>query len=323
MSLISYKSKKEKKENEKFFQKRLKLKIPKFLDPISYHRITGDFIIMDKLNQSNFDEIIYPYSLLLNFKFIKQIHIRKNGVVFEYDYLDLNFTPPNTNLLQSRLESLNNKKYYEFSKILYEFNKYDFQKMKLADQQTKQKEKVKVNDILQAFDLIFFDYKNEKMFVMGNELLNISDYNVRFLGLSSNIIPYICNENDPNFFKESFIKSFNNFICYSGIYSYIDTISQSMINTMYKYDGISEKIYYQCFQTILGLHYSKMKVIEKLLPNENLFVFAMLIQNTLEEEIFFNKLLFCKAKNYFNDNQNYEKKKFEDLGMLLTMYYKK
>ena len=75
--------------------------VSRFLDPYQNYHLFGDIVLPNKIWQSP-NEPIYPLDLILNFKIIKQIHVRENGLIFELDEIDEN-SLTSIGFLQERL----------------------------------------------------------------------------------------------------------------------------------------------------------------------------------------------------------------------------
>ena len=71
------KMKKEQKDSKK-------LPVIRFLDPYSSYSLYGDIILPNKF-WHNRDETVYPMELFLDYKTIRQIHFRENGIIFELE----------------------------------------------------------------------------------------------------------------------------------------------------------------------------------------------------------------------------------------------
>ena len=209
-------SKKKKKENAKNLIKarklqKLKFLILKYLDPIQTHRFYGDFIIPDKLWQFS-ESGIYRFRLYHDHKVIRQLHVRNNGIILEFeDYFEKGLSPKE--LIQSRLNSLGDRTAYEFAEFL---TKYEEMFVKLKEEEEKVKEesteyskkkhlKLSEEKAFQWIDTLFENNKENIVFVRGSKIVNGNDYRTKYLAYNSKLLEWITPE--INVFNNDFIDS--------------------------------------------------------------------------------------------------------------------
>ena len=216
MNALNPFTKKKQKQIDKNSKKLEKYKflILKYLDPIQTHRFYGDFIIPDKLWQFS-NSGIYRFKLEQDHKVIRQLHVRTNGIVLEFeDYLENNISP--RELIQNRLASLGDKTAYEFSQFLTIYEqmfisiKNDETNLKKEEptEQTFKEEakKKKKNEIGQSFDWIDKTFENNQenvVFIRGSKVLGGKDYRTKFLAFNNKLLEWLTAE--VNVFNNDFI----------------------------------------------------------------------------------------------------------------------
>ena len=131
------KAKKTKKKTRKL--KKLKLIILKYFDPIKSHRFYGDFVIPDKLWKYE-EESLYSFTLYREYKVVRELHIRKHGIIIEFEDFDVHNLSP-IGLIQSRLMSLGDASARELAEFLEKCENL-FKK-----KEEKKEESIKTNEI--------------------------------------------------------------------------------------------------------------------------------------------------------------------------------
>lgn len=224
-------------------QKKKRLIIPayiqKFIDPINYHRLFRDFVVPDKiLNLSN--EKVFPFTLLHKFKFLKQLHIRKKGILLDFEDFNEN-SVSSIPLLKSRMLSLGDSKAADFALLLDEFDETSKSNYVVIDDDEDGKEKFKSNfndkekknflknyfnegsEIINWIDEIF-ENSNELLIIRGNKLLLNDDRRWKYLGMNQNLLSLISNENEEsiNYFSKEFIQNCLEILAFENIFTYLE-----------------------------------------------------------------------------------------------------
>ena len=114
-------SKPSKKFNKVFSKEQLQkfnnFKVPLiiFINPMPSHRIYRDYIIPH--SDCNEDHPIYLFKELMSYKFLSQILVRENGIIFQMTDKSIDFITP-LGLLQAELNSLGNRSAHELAQVL-------------------------------------------------------------------------------------------------------------------------------------------------------------------------------------------------------------
>ena len=324
-----------KKELEKRAQK-IKLVLNKFMDPFLPHRIVGDFIIPDKLSpfQNNY---LYSYKLDLTHKQLSQIHVRNNGVIFEYEENDPYFIPP-MELVKARLESLGNNQAYELSKYLVQYQKlYDESKTKTEHINVKFEEKsnVKVEGfpdpafqnlqknkknnneaIFKWIDEQLLTHKDDVMFCRGNRVISENDFRMCFMCFNFKFLEWILSQKDINFFEDSILEEISNCFVFRNVESYMEEITNFIKGKIFNLSKAGGYDYYLDIKTLIGVFTLKWNFYFNYFANENKSVFCFVHP----KEIHKKEIIESVA------NKRVEKEKKSkrgcDWGQLVYLYYK-
>lgn len=189
--------KKKQKDQDKLIKK--KIIIFKFLDPYPSHRLYGDMIFTDCL--INPKCTVYTMELYRDFKAFRQIHLRKNGIVFELEDFDEDHIS-NTKMIKYRLESLGNKDAYLLADLMQKYHDF-FCINKEKNPRKKKDPYMQNNQILEWIDSILLEHENDVVFMRGSFLLNERDFRTRYLVFNSKLLEWLTLED--NVFSELFI----------------------------------------------------------------------------------------------------------------------
>ena len=299
------------KQNFKYFPLLNSIHLTNFL------RIYGDFIIPDDINAKK-SELFHPMSLLRKFKFIKQIHVRKNGLIIEYEYLAPISSFPIEGL-SARFDSLGNPYFSDFSSALKEFHQFDLKQEKI-----KSDERLEGEPILRYFDDIFIKYKHDRIFCVGNEIVSKTDFTIKYLALNNSMIDYVTIDDEIDYFSSEFTTACENLITYIGSEKYINRIMEYFYNIMNKINVNCEIIFPQIFKTFAGLHFSSMRIQESFFPKEKLMTFTCILEKSEKEFLFYNSILKAKMlKNQMVNEHDSAKKKIKRHNEFIKLYYHK
>lgn len=223
-------------------QKKKRLIVPayiqKFIDPINYHRLFRDFVVPDKILNSSSKEI-FPFTLLHQFKFLKQLHIRKKGLLLDFEDFNEN-SLASIPLLKSRMLSLGDSKAADFAFLLDEFEEKSKSNLVIIDDDEDLKEKFKSNfnekekknfiknyfnegsEIMEWVDDLF-ENCNELLIIRGNKFLSNDDRRWKYLGMNQNLLNLISIETDGNinYFSKEFINKCLEILAFENIFTYL------------------------------------------------------------------------------------------------------
>ena len=197
---VPSKSKKTKKTNIKKEQakKTRKLFIYRAFGVYQIHRLYGDMVFTDKLFDIG-ENPIYPYELFGKSKIMRQIHIRKHGVLLEFEDYDEKFVS-SVEFIKTRMMTLGNKDAKDFCKVLDEFQEYFLRK---KSPPTELKYEAKLQSTFALVDEIFEKHKEDVVALRGSKFIAPNDFRMRFLGFNSKILEWINEE--KNYFSEDFL----------------------------------------------------------------------------------------------------------------------
>lgn len=190
---------KSRKKNQKKALQKKKIIVFKFIDPYPSHRLYGDMIFTDRL--INPKCTIYTMELYRDFKAFRQIHLRKNGIVFELEDFDEDHIS-NTNMIKYRLESLGNKDAFLLADLMQKYHDF-FCINKEKNPRKKKDPSMENNKILNWIDSILLNSESDVVFMRGSQLLNERDFRTRYLVFNFKLIEWLTLED--NVFSESFI----------------------------------------------------------------------------------------------------------------------
>jgi hypothetical protein len=282
----------------------------------NFVRICGDFIISDDLHMKKYD-LVHPMALIRQFKYIKQIHIRKNGIILEYDYIAEIIDFP-IECISNAFDSLGIPFYNHFSNALREFHQFDLKQEKIKN------EKIDEEPTLKYFDNIFLKHKNDRIICIGDEIMSKSDFSIKYYGFNNNMVNYISIDDDINYFSKEFISACEDLLTFLGSENYLFRIMEYFYNVMNKINSKNDINFPQMFKTFAGLHLSSMRIEEFFFSKENLMTFVLILENSEKEILFYNNILRAKSlKNQQVFGQDCAKKKIERHNELFRLYYHK
>ena len=234
---LHMKQKAQKEEEKK--QMKIKMALHKFLDPFLPHRIVGDFIIPDKLSPYQGD-YLYSYKLDLTHKQLHQIHLRKHGVILEYEENDPYFIPP-MEMVQARLESLGNLQAYELSKYIVEYQNKMIVKteaqanFKMEDQGNSQKIEKKGNNekVFSWMDSQMEQHQEDLVFMRGNKVISQNDFRMCFMGFNFKFLEWVVSKNDLTVLDDSMLEEIAQCFVFRNVESYLGEIGNFIKNKIF------------------------------------------------------------------------------------------
>jgi len=162
------------------------------------HRLYGDMVFTDQLFDLNKNRI-YTFQLYCQNKTIRQIHIRKNGVLLELEDFDEGHISC-IDFIKSRMFSLGNKDAFEFCEILDHYKAFFLNEKEKAPSGFQLQKKFSTLDWI---DEIFHNHKEDVLFLRGSKFINSKDFRTHYLGFNFNLLEWITEE--TNYFSEDFI----------------------------------------------------------------------------------------------------------------------
>ena len=274
------------------------------------HRLYGDMIFTDQL--FDFRQYpIYTFQLYTNNKMIRQIHVRKHGILLEFeDYNDKHVA--SLEFIKYRMISLGNKDAIDFCQILDNYK--DFFLKKNTPYKDNEKE---LNSTLEWADHIFEKHKQDLVFLRGSKFISSNDFRTNYLGYNSNLLEWITNE--PNYFSQDFISDCLKIFPLKSHNDFFDVMRVVMDQT-----NIIQNKY---INTILGEIVKKLTVKMVVMPNQREFVHYFVHPKEDFDPIFLEDLQKFKCKNVKN-NQQIQKKEFDKKNTalycdLMKTYYLK
>ena len=187
---LSSKKREEKLNSKEKIQKLNYLKIPLtfYLDPIPCHRIYRDYMIPDYTFSSG--NLIYLFEEYLHYKTLCNVHIRENGLVFQFADNDPEFITP-LGLLKSRLNSLGNASAHDMAEFLPLYYSYfqaienDLAYQKDEPGQNQAQPKLKTNEPVLADSST-----NAKLLKIIDDLFSENEGMIQFVSVSQMLKGY-------------------------------------------------------------------------------------------------------------------------------------
>ena len=262
---------KNKKIESNFFlkneDKHESLPIYRLLDPYQYYKLHGDIVLPNEIWQGK-NETIYPLELHREYKFIRQIHFRQHGIIFELDEFDENYITPIL-FLKNRLESLGDKNAHSLSIILENYLEF-FKKLNNSSNEN-ELTKVPSNCNLEpkVFDWIdgIFELNKENiLFLKGNKIKENKDFSAKYLCYNFQLLEWLTNES--NIFSEEFITDCFRFTSINGLEGFTAILKN--VVQIYK-NNIKQTVVARSFNTIIGKINILMKFETFSFPLQGLF----------------------------------------------------
>ena len=309
------KNNKNKKKMKKTLNlKQLKLFIQKFIDPIQTHRFYGDFVIPDKLWK--FDEDgLYSFLLYRDYKKIRQVHIRDNGIILEMEDYNENSISC-LGLIQTRLMSLGNKNARELANFL-EVYEHIFTKTKETTENKEIIEKspkplnapLNYEESLQWMDKVFNEYQDDALFIRGNRFFG-SDFRTKYLAYNKKMLDWLTKQ--TNYFSSTFIEDCLKIFKFKNFEDFTNIIKSSVLKQSFP----------KFLNTIAGVLTINVEVVKHFIMNEKMFFHLIVYPKKEHDEKFLKQIR--KIQGYEEEklkliNQN-DSLNYSDL---IKLYYLK
>jgi len=304
------------KQREKKAEK-IKMVLHKIMDPFLPHRIVGDFIIPDKLSPYQGD-YLYSYQLDLTHKILNQIHIRKHGVILEYEENDPYFVPP-IELVQARLQSLGNKQAYELSKYVVEYQKKMEVKseanshIKLEDVTTLQT-KTNNENIFKWMDSQLTEHQDDLVFMRGNNVISQNDFRMCFMGFNFKFLEWVVSSNDLTFLDDSMLEEISQSFVFRNVESYMDEIASFLKNKLFNLNSGHD--FLLDIKTVIGVFSLKMDFSFKYFAEEHKTVFCFVHPKEIHKKEIVEEVQKKRAEKLNKSKRGC------DWGKLISIYYK-
>ena len=307
------KMKKEQKDSKK-------LPVIRFLDPYSSYSLYGDIILPNKF-WHNRDETVYPMELFLDYKTIRQIHFRENGIIFELEDFNENELS-SIKFLQERLRSLGDQYASDLANFLEFYNEY-FQNDNIPvhwNSFGKKLEKSHDVSLFEWIDNVFDSNKENLVFMRGNKIINKKDFRAKLLCFNFEIIGWITKE--KNIFSEKFIKDCFRMGYYADFQAFINLFKHFCFPTVI--DETKGKHFTRSINTILGKVDIAVKFFSIFLPKKDFsFHYWIHSKEDFDEKVIERIKLMENSDIQSIENMNFEKKKNEisNYSNLIKSYY--
>lgn len=237
-----------------------------FIDPYQTYRMAGDLIISNKLFHKTSDPI-YTLELYLNYKAIRQIHKRENGIIFELeDYAEKELA--NVGLLSSRMASLGNKMAIEVSNFLLSYSEYmtshdNFAPPKETSDNEEQTSSSKPFDWI---DSIFQNHVEDFVFLRGSKLITNRDSRIKLLCFNNKLLQCITKED--NFFSNEFLSNCFHIFELENMEEFSKLLQSNVIG---KEEKNKPKVVMKKFNTLIGKIELGVEVNTYFMPKEKIF----------------------------------------------------
>ena len=303
------KSKKNQKNKFKEFIAR-KQKIHRAFGLYQIHRLYGDIIFTDQL----FDVVsnpIYPFQLYAKSKFIRQIHIRNHGVLFEFEEYDEKHIS-SIEFIKSRMMTLGNKDAKEFCNVLDRFQEF-FMEKEVKKSPIPPDSDTKIQSSLALVDEIFEKHQEDVVIIKGSHFISQKDFRTKFLCFNSKSLEMISDE--TNYFSEDFISD-----CMKTfpVKRYTETID--IMNLMIGKSKIETKSK-KTMNTVLGEIDTNASIKIAFFPIENQCFLCVVIPKEEFDSDFMERLEEFKLQNKCQNNKEECEQKTSKLYCKLLKFY--
>lgn len=174
----------------------------RYLEPYPSYKLFGDIVLPNSIWQEE-GRPIYPLELFLEYKAVRQIHVRENGLVFELEDYNENEVA-SIPFLQLRLKSLGDKTASELADFLELYQQYFQAEDGPGPERTEGCMDQSNQQPLEFLDDLFNANDENLVFAKGNRMLGKRDYRVVYLGFSTKLIEWVTRE--KNVFSDVFIR---------------------------------------------------------------------------------------------------------------------
>ena len=303
--------------------KRPVVPIFRFLDPYASYILHGD-IILPNTFWHNKDQTVYPLELFLDYKVIRQIHFRKNGIIFELEAFNENELS-SIKLLQERLKSLGDKHANDLAGFLEIYNDY-FENnnvpMQLNIYGKPLEGKADDESVFDFVDQVFDSNTENVIFMKGNKIINKKDFRAQFLCYNFKLLEWITRE--KNFFSDKFIRDCFRMGYFADFKKFVDLLRDFCFPTIIQES--KGKFLRTSIHTIVGKVSIPVQFYSILLPKKNVYFRYWIHSKENHDPAIVNKL---KIVANFDENMSTtltpEEKNQQEVGAyshLMRSYYK-
>lgn len=312
-------SPKEKKKKEQKNWK--KLPVIRFIDPYSSYNLYGDIVLPTKF-WHNKEETVYPLELFLDYKTIRQIHFRENGIIFELEDFNENELS-SIKFLQERLRSLGDQHAWDLANFLEFYSEYfenDNIPVHWNSYCKKPGKKHEESTIFDCIDKVFDSNKENLVFMRGNKNVGKKDFRSTLLCFNFKIISWLTKE--KNIFSAKFIKDCFRLSYYADFQSFINIFKNFCFPTII--DETKGKLLTRSLNTLVGKINMSVKFFSIYLPKSNFsFQYWVHSKENFDEKVI-EKLKMMENSDFpSTENVDFEKKKKDvsNYSDLIKSYY--
>ena len=308
----SSKSKKLQKERVKevLALQRFKPIIYKVFGVYQTHRLYGDLVFSDQLFDLGKDSVFYIFQPYSTSKMMRQIHVRKHGIVLEFEDFEENYVS-SLDFIKSRMYSLGNKDAIEFCDILDQYKNFF-----LNEKRPPPKNPIEVKFVpnLECVDELFEKHKEDVLFLRGSKFINPKDFRTNYLGFNSKLLEWITTER--NVYSQGFISDCVKIFPMKSHNDFFD-VMKVVIGTI---DGYKRKL----INTVMGEIEKTVVVKMTLLPKSQQFFHYLIHPKEDFDPIFLDKLKqFRLKKEEKNEKKEIDRNKSILYAELMKTYYRK
>ena len=224
--LLKLKTKEKQEKKKLWLQKQTRLIVIRFIDPYQSYNLYGDMILPNKF-WHNRNEMVYPAELFLDYKALRQIYVRPNGIILEFEDFNENHLTP-IPFLRERLRSLGNKEAYILSDFLNMYAEY-FENSNIPEFWSLFQEKNSnlKKEMFDWVDELFEKNKENLVAIRGNKIISKKDFRAKILCFNSKLLEWISPE--KNVFSETFIRDCCRLIFFRDLEEFTNLIKNFLI----------------------------------------------------------------------------------------------
>ena len=300
----------------------------KFLDPYQNYRLFGDMIFTNKIWQN--DDIIYSFELYRDYKAMRQIHVRENGIILELEDFDEHHVA-SSSMIKSRMKSLGNQKASDFADFLDLYdNFFKSCNNNVTGSLSSQKPKKHIDPKLELFtwiDEVYEQHKEDLVFIRGSKILGESkDYRIQYLCYNSKMLEWITNED--NFFSEDFITSCLRIFFFRNFEEFTNILKSMITAGKQSKPDPGPKILPKYINSLIGKIEVLVEIKTKLFPEQQIFFHYFVHSKENHLPNFVQKMGLAKNSKPQLDKKQTEKqqkstKQYSDLMKLYYLHGKK
>jgi len=288
----------------------------RFLDPFQNYRLFGDVVFTNKICQCH--EPIYSFELYRDYKALRQIHVRENGIILELEDYD-EYQLSSISFVKSRLKTLGDKEASDFADFLESYENY-FN----TNEETKKNSKIPIEDPMKIFgwiDKVFEKHQEDLIFIRGSKLLGMNgDFRIRYICYNFKMLEWITNEN--NFFSDEFIRNCERIFFFRNLEEYTN-IMKSIINSKKAKFGDQAQTFPKYINSLIGKIEILVKIKTKFFPEQQLLFHYFNYSKKDHDPNFVETMSLVKFSKREMENKNAEEEKdySKKYIRLMKLYY--